>query len=40
MSCPSSDASLANSGKDSDIPFPMSFYAKGLEGHIYNPDAG
>jgi hypothetical protein len=22
------------------IPFPMSFYAKGLEGHIYNPDAG
>ena len=22
------------------VPFPMSFYAKGLEGHIYNPDAG
>ena len=22
------------------VPFPMSFYAKGLEGHIDNPDAG
>jgi len=22
------------------IPFPMSFSAKGLDGHIYNPDAG
>jgi hypothetical protein len=22
------------------VPFSMSFYAKGLEGHIYNPDAG
>jgi hypothetical protein len=22
------------------VPFPMSFYAKGLEGHIDSPDAG
>jgi hypothetical protein len=22
------------------VSFPMSFYFKGLEGHIYNPDAG
>jgi hypothetical protein len=22
------------------VPFPMSFYAKGLKGHIDNPDAG
>jgi len=22
------------------VPFPMSFYAKGLEGHIDNADAG
>jgi hypothetical protein len=22
------------------VPFPMSFYAKGLEGNIDNPDAG
>ena len=28
MTCPSSDASLANSGKDSDIPFPMSFWVR------------
>ena len=22
------------------VPFPMSFFAKGLEGHIDNPDVG